>query len=106
MELEKRREAREKARRRLIRELEKKKRNEAARKIQNMVKVRQAKKFADLIRKKKRRNMRLKKKKVAETFEGLLLVDEEGQLVMAVRLVLFNRSNQKQYFVFTIIPIL
>eukprot|EP00944_MAST-04C_sp_MAST-4C-sp1_P012631 g12631.t1 len=63
MELEKRREAREKARRRLIRELEKKKRNEAARKIQNMVKVRQAKKFADLIRKKKRRNMRLKKKK-------------------------------------------
>ena len=28
-----------------------------------MIKVRQAKKFADLIRKKKRRNMRLRKKK-------------------------------------------
>lgn len=62
-ELQKRREARDKARRRLIRELEKQKRDEAARKIQNMVKIRQAKKFAELIRKKKRRNMRLRKKK-------------------------------------------
>ena len=62
-ELQKRKDARDKARRKLIRELEKQKRDEAARKIQNMIKVRQAKKFADLIRKKKRRNMRLRKKK-------------------------------------------
>ena len=64
-ELERRRAERERARRRLMRDIENARRHAAAIKIQNMVKCRQARKFAELIRKKKIRNMKLKKRKNA-----------------------------------------
>jgi hypothetical protein len=62
-ELHRRRDEREKARRRLLREIEAARRDAAARKIQNMVKCRQARKFAEMIKKKKMRQRRLKRRK-------------------------------------------
>ena len=66
-ELERRRAERERARRRLMRDIEHARRHAAAMKIQNMVKCRQARKFAELIKKKKIRDMKLKKRKNASS---------------------------------------